>query len=77
MRPDGVEKKILERMAKSLVARKSELIEYLKKERGVSRTVVETSINSLISKGLISPIYACETTFAITQKGIKEVELLR
>lgn len=70
---DGIEKKILKKMSESLVMRKSELIEFLNGEEKVSESVVNSITRLLVQKGLITKVYATESTFAITQKGIKEV----
>lgn len=72
MHYDGLERKILERMKTLLVARKSELMDLVKEESSNPRNVVEVIVKALIQKELIIPIYASESTFAITQKGIKE-----
>lgn len=71
MRYDGVEKKILEKMCQNLVARESELMQLIQNDTNNPKEMVDILTKSLISKGLITPIYASETTFAITQKGIK------
>ena len=74
---DEVARKILERMGEKLVARKSELIEYVKNNVKINprdpSSVVTSVLKALVQKGLITPVYASETTFAITQKGMKEL----
>lgn len=75
---ENVIKKIMELMAEKLVVRRSELIEYVKKDiKGnphSPREVVDSITKMLIQKGFITSIYASESTFAITQKGIREVK---
>lgn len=72
---DGVSKKILGMFREKLVVRKSELValiaEDVGKNPGNPRTVVEAVTKGLIQKGLITPLYASESTFAITQRGMK------
>lgn len=75
MEREKIMRKILERMGEVLVARKSELIELIKGDVNPEdpRDVVDNITRMLTQNGLITPLYACETTFAITQKGMKEV----
>lgn len=73
MNHDGVEKKILEKMGEMLVARKTELIQFVQDDVKNPKDVVGVVLNSLIQKKLITPVYASESTFAITQKGMKQV----
>lgn len=65
-------------MREKLVARKSELLEFVKGDiKGnphSPRSVVDSITQELIQKGLIIPLYATETTFAITQKGMRKVK---
>jgi len=72
---DFISKKILEIFREKLVVRKGELIELIKDDVGANpgnpRTVVEAVTKTLLQKGLIIPLYASETTFAITQRGMK------
>ena len=74
MERDKITKKILERMAEVLVARKTELVKLVKNDINPEdpRDVVDNITKMLVQSGLITPLYACETTFAITQKGMKE-----
>jgi len=72
---EEIEKKIMKIMSEKLVARKSELIEYVKRDiKGnphSPKSVVDSITKDLVQKGYIIPIYASETTFAITQKGMR------
>jgi predicted transcriptional regulator len=72
-----VAQKILKRMGEKLVMRKSELIEYIKNNVKINpkdpSDVVSSALKMLVQKGLITPVYASESTFAITQRGIREL----
>ena len=71
-----IEKKILKKFGESLVVRKSELVNHIKGDVNPEnpRTVVDSIIQKLIQQNLITPLYASESTFAITQKGMKDLE---
>lgn len=73
MRNDGIERKLLERIGETLVVRKCELIDYLGHGTKNKKRVVDSSLRSLAAKKLITPVYASESTFAITQKGMQEL----
>lgn len=62
-------------MGEVLVARKSELVELIKGDVNPEnpKTVVNMITKMLIQRGLIMSLYACETTFAITKRGMKEI----
>jgi len=72
---EKIEKKIMKLMKEKLVARKSELIEYIKGDITGNphspKNVVDSITKTLIQRGFITPLYASETTFAITQKGMR------
>jgi len=70
---DGLERKVLERMSRSLVAKKSEILESLRGEVNVSESVINAVIKSLVQKGFLTTVYASDTTLAITQKGMREI----
>ncbi len=74
MEQEKLTRKILQRMSEVLVARKSELVELIKNDVNPEnpRTVVDMITKMLVQRGLIMPLYACETTFAITKNGMKE-----
>jgi hypothetical protein len=69
--------KIMKFMGEKLVARKSELLEFVKNDiKGnphSPKVVVDSITKMLVQRDLIIPLYASETTFAITQKGMREV----
>ena len=75
---EKITKKIMKLMGEKLVARKSELIECVKGDiKGNPhnpKSVVDSITKILVQRGLITSIYASETTFAITQKGMREVK---
>ena len=73
---EQVAQRILEIMGERLVVRKSELIDFIKddvKNPGNPWKVVDTITKMLVQRGLITPLYTSESTFAITQKGIREL----
>jgi hypothetical protein len=74
MMEDGIEYKVLKKFKDSLVVRNSELIQLIQNEvkcSGDSVNIVKTLTKNFIQKGWITPLYASESTFAITQRGIK------
>ena len=72
---DGIEKKMLEEMSRRLVAKKIELWEFAKKQK-ISKSAMDSVTKILVQKGMLTKIYASESTFAITQKGIREANRL-
>jgi len=74
---EKVIEKIMGLMGEKLVARKSELIECVKGDiKGnphSPKEVVDSITKILVQKGFITPIYASEATFALTQKGMRQV----
>ena len=75
---EEIERKIMKLMSEKLVARKSELLEHVKKyikgNPHSPKAVVDSVTKDLLQRGYIIPLYTSETTFAITQKGIREVK---
>jgi len=74
MMENGITEKVLQKFKESLVVRKSELIELFKNEiknPENPRSVIDTITKMLVQKGWITPLYASESTFAITQRGMK------
>ena len=68
-------RKILDKFKEKLVVRKSELIELIRddtKNPGDPKKVVDAITKMLVQKKLIIPLYTSESTFAITQMGMKE-----
>ncbi len=62
-------------MKEKLVVRKSELIEHVKRDVTGNphspKNVVDSITKTLVQRGFITPLYASETTFAVTQKGMR------
>lgn len=58
------------------MVRKSELVNHIKNDVNPDdpRKVVDSVIQKLVQQKLITPLYASESTFAITQQGMKELE---
>ena len=58
------------------MVRKSELVNHIKNDVNPDdpRKVVDSVIQRLVQQKLITPLYASESTFAITQTGMKELE---
>ena len=74
MMEDGIERKVLQKFKDSLVVRRSELIQLIQSETNSSKdsvNVVNILTKTFIQRGWITPLYASESTFAITQRGIK------
>ncbi len=74
MKTNGFEKKVLAKMAQSLVVNRSELYAAANAKNKRDRTAVEKAIKLLIEKKLITPIYSSQTTFAITHTGVRAVK---
>jgi len=75
MEPNGIERKILEEIARRLVVKKEELVEFLGKKVKNPLSAVERITKNLNDKGLItyvSPIG--QSCYAITQKGMRLVK---
>jgi len=70
---NGIEKKILEEMSVRLVANRSEIMDFIIKNKGeVESGVINSITKSLVQKGLLIEVYSSTKSFAITTKGIKE-----
>ena len=71
---DTITQKVLKKFKEKLVVRKSELVDLIRddlKNPGNPRKVIDAITKMFIQKKLITPVYASESTFAITQKGMK------
>ena len=71
---DGIEKKILEEMCFRLVATKKELADFISEKNGAANAV-DSITKSLVERGLLIKVYSATTSFAITQKGMKQSNL--
>jgi hypothetical protein len=73
---EKIEKKIMKMMKEKLVVRKSELLKSVKGDiKGnphSPKAVVDSITKELVQRGFIVPLYASETTFAITQRGMRK-----
>jgi hypothetical protein len=69
---DGFEKEVMKKMRTSLVANKRELLDRVKNRAKNPKIKMNNVLGELVNKGWIIPLYGSETTFAITQKGMKE-----
>jgi len=72
-----LEKKVLEKFGESLVLRKSELLKFIDgdvKNPENPMSVLDSIMQKLIQQKLVTPLYASESTFAITQNGMKELQ---
>jgi len=72
MEENGIEKKILEEMSVRLVASKFEITNFVNNGKKIPESVLDSVTRSLVENGLLIRIYSSTTSFAITQKGIKQ-----
>ena len=72
---DNLTKKVLEKFRERLVMRKSEILNFMKniKNPGDSSNAIDAVLRKLLDSKLIVPVYASESTFAITKKGMREL----
>ena len=71
----NLEKEVLKELARKLVARKSEIKDFLKKKVKDGDRKLETITKSLKDKGLITSVSVIgESCIAITQRGMRELE---
>jgi len=71
---DTITQKVLKKFKEKLVVRKSELVDLIRddlKNPGNPKKVIDAITKMLVQKKHITPVYASESTFAITQKGMK------
>jgi len=69
---DGIEKELLKEIAKRMVVKKEELVEFVE-SRGENPKILSKVAQSLYTQGLI--IYVTpigQTCYAITQRGMRE-----
>jgi len=69
-----ITQKVLDKFKEKLVVRKGELVDLIiddVKNPGNPWKVIDAITKMLLQKKLITPVYASESTFAITQKGMK------
>lgn len=74
MLTDGIEKEVLGEIAKRLVVKKEELVDFLKDRVENPVSVVEAVTKSLNDKGLITYVSAIgQSCYAVTQRGMREI----
>jgi hypothetical protein len=73
MEPDGIEKELLEEIAKRMVVTKEELVRFLENKVENPSTVVASVTKALSNKGLITYVNPIgQSCYAITQRGMRE-----
>jgi predicted transcriptional regulator len=72
---DDIVKEIMEIMKEKQVSRKWEVYEEIKKSKKISKKEFEKILNELMEKHWLVSIYGSDTTFALTQKGMRESKL--
>lgn len=72
MLTNGIEKEVLEKIAKCLVVKKEELVKFLENKAENPVSVVEAVTKSLNDKGLITYVIG-QNCYAITQRGMREI----
>lgn len=69
-------KKVLKKFREKLVVRKTELVELItndvSKNPGDPIEVINTITRMLVQKKIITPLYTSGSTYAITQRGVRE-----
>jgi len=68
---DGIERKILLQIAEKLIMKKEEML-FLAGDSEDSLEVVNLAVKNLLSGGMIAIAPVGATTFAVTQKGMRE-----
>lgn len=72
---EGIEKEIMKIMREKLVSNKHEILNQLLKDKKNSKANIVKMLEKLAEKKWITPLYGSMTTFAITQKGIRESKM--
>jgi predicted transcriptional regulator len=72
---DDIVKEIMAIMKEKQVSRKWEVYEEIKKSKKISKKEFEKILNELMEKHWLVSIYGSDTTFALTQKGMRESKL--
>lgn len=72
---DNITKKVLEKFKEKLVVRKAELVELIKddvsKNPGNPTEVIDSVTKMLVQEKMITPVFASNSTFAVTQRGVR------
>jgi predicted transcriptional regulator len=72
---DDIAREIMRIMREKQVSRKWEVYEEVKKNKKISKKDFEKILDELIEKHWLVSIYGSDTTFALTQKGMRESKL--
>jgi RNA-binding protein YhbY len=73
MMPNGIERELLEEIAKHLVVKREELVRFLERKVENPFSEIENLTKALNDKGLITYVsFIGKTCIAITQKGLRE-----
>jgi len=67
----GIENEILKQIAEKLLMKKQEML-VLASGREDAVQIVNSALNSLLAKGMITAAPVGDGTFAVTQKGMRE-----
>jgi len=68
---DGIERKILQQIAEKLIMKKEEMF-FLADGQEKALDVVNAAVKNLLNTGMIAVTPVGESTFAVTQKGMRE-----
>ncbi|MGC8812205.1 MAG: hypothetical protein ACP5O8_01295 [Candidatus Aenigmatarchaeota archaeon] len=72
---DGLEKEVLEEIARKMLVKKEELVLFLENKVENPVSAVESTVKLLIDKGLVTYVEVIgKTCYAITQKGMREIK---
>jgi len=69
---EDLEKQIMKIMKEKQVSSKSEIIKALSQKGNFAKKKVEQAIEKLVEKKWILPLYGSNTTFAVTQTGVRK-----
>ncbi|MEM5799278.1 MAG: BlaI/MecI/CopY family transcriptional regulator [Candidatus Aenigmatarchaeota archaeon] len=72
---NDVEKEIMKIMKEKQVSRKWEIFDEISKKKKISKKEFEKVLNQLLEKNWLVSIYGGNTTFALTQRGLRESKL--
>jgi len=69
---NDIAKEIMKIMKEKQVSRKWEVFEEISKKKKISKKEFEKTLDELLEKNLLVSVYGGNTTFALTQKGLRE-----
>ncbi|MEM7825624.1 MAG: BlaI/MecI/CopY family transcriptional regulator [Candidatus Aenigmatarchaeota archaeon] len=71
---DGIEREVLEEIARKMLVKKEELVLFLENKVENPISTVETIVKLLIDKGLVTYVEVIgKSCYAITQRGLREL----